>query len=222
MKRFAYSALAAGTMILAAGMASPAQAVTTVYSMDGTISLSDNSFGSQNGIHFLQGVYSGDTIDGYVNQDNSLVTFQSSSLTGADISGNGEATLHGNLSDLTITFAKGWDSITLSLASDVASAMTLTVNGATSYTFGGAACGTLCAIADHGQNKFTITGTDITSLVFGFNPSLDGGTVKQVRVDDLGQGAVPEPSTWAMILLGFGMAGVSLRARGKRAVRVLA
>lgn len=218
MKRFTYSALAAGAVILGG----PAHAVTTVTSLDGTITLSDQSFGDQNGVHFDQGTYSGDTIDAHVNQDNSAVTFQSSGLTGADINGNGEATLHGTLPDLTITFAKGWDRITLSLATDVASAMTLTVNGDTDYTFGGGSCGTLCTLADNGQNKFTITGSNITSLMFDFNPALADGTVKQVRVDELGVGSVPEPTTWAMMLLGFGLAGAGMRARRRAAVRVLA
>lgn len=35
-----------------------------------------------------------------------------------------------------------------------------------------------------------------------------------------GAGAVPEPSTWAMMLLGFGMVGFGLRNRRKPTVRV--
>ncbi|HET6942747.1 MAG TPA: DVUA0089 family protein [Sphingomicrobium sp.] len=37
-----------------------------------------------------------------------------------------------------------------------------------------------------------------------------------VSLESPGSGAVPEPSTWAMMLLGFGAAGVSLRRRTPR------
>ena len=46
----------------------------------------------------------------------------------------------------------------------------------------------------------------------------------QVRIDNVGTppvgGAVPEPATWAMMLLGFGALGGMLRRRGRQTLRV--
>ena len=50
-----------------------------------------------------------------------------------------------------------------------------------------------------------------------------GGTANQTGFDNItfgsatpGTGAVPEPSTWAMMLLGFGAVGAAMRRRRKR------
>lgn len=67
-----------------------------------------------------------------------------------------------------------------------------------------------------GQNKFAFEAVDgqlISNLSFVVN---NGGveTVKQVRIDPAAA-VVPEPATWAMMLLGFGAIGFSMR-RSKR------
>jgi hypothetical protein len=51
----------------------------------------------------------------------------------------------------------------------------------------------------------TFVGTDATLGVDDFNFTLAGG----------GNGGVPEPATWAMMLIGFGIVGVSMRRRQK-------
>jgi hypothetical protein len=50
-----------------------------------------------------------------------------------------------------------------------------------------------------------------------------GGTANQTAYDNItfgsatpGNGAVPEPATWAMLLLGFGLVGGALRSRKRR------
>ena len=47
-----------------------------------------------------------------------------------------------------------------------------------------------------------------------------GGTVNQIGFDNItlgsatpGAGAVPEPGTWAMMLIGFGAVGFAMRRR---------
>lgn len=49
------------------------------------------------------------------------------------------------------------------------------------------------------------------SINYGFRT--DGPLVTFARVTDPGTGAVPEPSSWALMIGGFGLAGVALRRR---------
>lgn len=64
------------------------------------------------------------------------------------------------------------------------------------------------------QFGFQATGLDvITNLRFvADSPPTSIDLVKQVRITTV-PGAVPEPATWAMMLIGFGAMGVSLRQR---------
>lgn len=69
-----------------------------------------------------------------------------------------------------------------------------------------------------GFNQFEFRGiasdaSDIYGLRFGGNYILVTGTVDGIP------GVVPEPSTWAMLILGFGAVGASLRRR-QRTVRL--
>ena len=41
-------------------------------------------------------------------------------------------------------------------------------------------------------------------------------------IRQIGEGAVPEPATWAMMLIGFGAMGVSLRRRRRASVAAIA
>lgn len=69
-----------------------------------------------------------------------------------------------------------------------------------------------------GATVFDLLGTSVT---FGFS---DGSSQTFAYVDDPARGAglvlqaggggvVPEPSTWAMMILGFGLAGAAMRSR---------
>lgn len=64
----------------------------------------------------------------------------------------------------------------------------------------------------NGENKYAFlasNGEQILNLAY----VIDGGTaesIRQVRIIPFGS-TVPEPSTWAMMLLGFGAAGVAMR-----------
>ena len=199
--RTSYKMLAAASAAYMFAAAGAAQAADTV---DG-YSLDTGSFGTGLGVHST-GTQSGTTIDGVVNIDGSAVTFSSTdTLT---MTGSGEATvlpLAGAISNLDVLFAKAWDNITFSFAGDDGT-FSMLVNGTS--LFSGPSC-TICTIGN-GQNKFTLSGSGISSLEFDFVPGIS--TAKQFRVEGLSS-AVPEPATWAMLLIGFGAIGSSLRRR---------
>ena len=74
-----------------------------------------------------------------------------------------------------------------------------------------------------GENKFTITAFDdqlITSVKF-FATGGIVDDVRQVRIDGIESiAAVPEPSTWAMMILGFaGVGFISYRRKSRRALK---
>jgi PEP-CTERM motif len=70
----------------------------------------------------------------------------------------------------------------------------------------------------NGENKFgfqAINGESILNLNYAFSGGgAEAGAVRQVRIIPFGS-AIPEPSSWAMMLLGFGAAGYALRRRRK-------
>lgn len=81
------------------------------------------------------------------------------------------------------------------------------------------------AIGVNGQNFLGITGTNgeiFTSAGFTGNPSNTGiGEFKQLRLGGVAAiGAVPEPTTWVMMLLGMAGIGFSMRRKEKLGLRV--
>jgi hypothetical protein len=92
----------------------------------------------------------------------------------------------------------------------------ISINGGATQTFS----------LGNGENffGFTATGGDvITSIAFDTNGS--GVTdLRQLRVGGVraSVGAVPEPGTWAMMLIGFGAVGFSIRRRKPRHLLQLA
>lgn len=208
--RTKYLALACCAAALAA---SPAGAVVTV----GGFSLDTGSFGTGLGVH-SDNTQSGTTVSGNVNGDGSDVTFSSS--TALSLTGSGEATVlpvTGSITDLTVLFEKAWNNITFSFAAGANGTFTLFVNGAALFNDGNCS---ICTIGKNGQNKFTLSGTGITSLAYTFDPGVD--TAKQFRVEGVSDApAVPEPATWAMMLIGFGGVGFQMR-RHRRKVALFA
>ena len=89
--------------------------------------------------------------------------------------------------------------------------------------------GTISSIAHtigtNGNNWIGIYGNAgevFTSVGFSANPSTTGiSEIRQVRLGEISpiSGAVPEPSTWALMLLGFGVVGGAMRSR-KSATKV--
>jgi hypothetical protein len=81
------------------------------------------------------------------------------------------------------------------------------------------------AIADTAQNSeqlgFFVPAISFTPNVNStYRVNLTSGS-DSLSVDArLGAGAVPEPATWAMMIVGFGIVGFGLRTRRKQTVRV--
>ena len=77
------------------------------------------------------------------------------------------------------------------------------------------------SLSGNGNNQFGVTatgGVGISSVSFvSLGSGLGVESLRQLRLGgvSLVTAAVPEPATWAMMLLGFGAMGVSLR-RGRR------
>ena len=72
---------------------------------------------------------------------------------------------------------------------------------------------------DSGSARFAfeaLNGEVITNLAYSFNDGSAAG-LRQVRIASTESGVppVPEPATWAMMLMGFGAAGYSMRRRRK-------
>ena len=76
----------------------------------------------------------------------------------------------------------------------------------------------------NGQNKFAFQAVDGQSIA-GLSFDVTGGTVSSVSQIRIGQAAaavVPEPATWAMMLLGFGAVGFAMRRRRRPMLTQLA
>jgi hypothetical protein len=100
---------------------------------------------------------------------------------------------------------------------DTYNVLTLTTN-VKSYTFD--AVGLNFAVTNGNQSvsqyvQFAASaGESISSVSFNNSPARDAFEVANFSV-----AAVPEPATWAMMLVGFGMTGAAMRTR-RRAVKV--
>ena len=87
---------------------------------------------------------------------------------------------------------------------------TITLNGTTTVDF-------LDQLLGSGDTHFGFLATDgdvITNVFFSVDsPPGSVDILKQVRIEPADIGAIPEPATWATMLLGFGAAGFALRRR---------
>jgi hypothetical protein len=211
--------LAAASSALALSMPGAASAASVLV---GGYTLDDSTFGTGFGVH-SDGTQSGSSISGHVNIDGSDVTFSTTTGILTD-TGGGEATIYGDpsLQDLLVIFEKSWNNITFNFSDldGAESNFTLLVNGTALFSatpnLGDLAC-TFCLI-NNGENKFTVSGEGINSLAFEFDPGIENA--KQFRVE--GVSGVPEPTTWAMMILGFGAVGAMLRHARRRPAAAIA
>lgn len=155
----------------------------------------------------------GTSVTGSLNNSPAMVTFASNETLTTNAS-NGQARImatDGALNLLTIGLG-GSQTFTAALfnlnaaASGFATITAFGMDGTTLFT------SDPLAISANGQNFFGISGGDFSSIQISTTAALSD--VRQVRVTATDvAGAVPEPATWAMLLLGFGATGVSLRRR---------
>ena len=116
------------------------------------------------------------------------------------------------ISNLDVLFAKGWDSITFNFdnAPGASGTFALLVNGSSLFA-GGLGNNCSICIVDGGANRFTLNGSGIKNLAFTFDPAISAA--RQFRVEGVSMGAVPEPATWAMMVVGLGLVGGAMRRR---------
>lgn len=206
-------------LLAAAGVALPAQA---------TIILVRSSLIQGENVLFNTGQQSATTVTGFTNQSTRLVDFTSSSTLRAS---GGQAKITGglnaatnnpndtvNFTNATIDLQDGglFNDAEFSLFGGNATAVNFTAidDMGEVFTFSNLAL-------TNGQNQFgfqgingetirsisftTVGGTGVQSLLqVRLNPSVsDGGGTPG--------GVVPEPATWAMLIVGFGLTGVARR-----------
>jgi hypothetical protein len=73
------------------------------------------------------------------------------------------------------------------------------------------------ALSGNGANKFLLTGTageTFNTLAFVFAPAVDD--LKQFRLQAGSGNQIPEPASWAMMVVGFGGLGAVLRSKRRR------
>ncbi|WP_293675932.1 PEPxxWA-CTERM sorting domain-containing protein [uncultured Phenylobacterium sp.] len=66
-----------------------------------------------------------------------------------------------------------------------------------------------------GDLNFSVAALGSTSISNVILQAHNAGSDYSVHWDNLSGGAVPEPATWAMMIMGFGFAGATLRRRGR-------
>ena len=97
-------------------------------------------------------------------------------------------------------------------------------NGDVFFTFaGGDSDGqvtTLYDLGSNGQNFFNAFNGTFKSVTMTFTNGATVDDVRQFRMGAASAAAVPEPATWAMMLLGFGAIGFGMRRRRSDTVRV--
>jgi hypothetical protein len=177
-------------------------------SASAAVTLTAGQFGGT-GVHSVSGA-TGSTLTGLAGSD--LVTLSSTDEV-IESNGGGESdysAVDHLMDDLTVAFSYYYDAVTFNLSppNGATSTMHLSVNGG-AFTFdvpGGLFANPL----GNGQNKFILSATggdSIHTLDFTFDAGVDH--IQQIRVGN----AVPEPTTWAMLIGGLGMVGAGLRRR---------
>ena len=95
----------------------------------------------------------------------------------------------------------------------------ITLNGSTVVSF-------LDQLMGSGDTHFGFEapgGDQITNVFFSIdNPPGGVDILKQVRIEPSDPGAIPEPATWGMMLMGFGAAGYTMRRRRKYVLKQVA
>ena len=122
----------------------------------------------------------------------------------------------------TLTFTNAVDYLSFLWGSpDLYNVLTITTNVAT-YDFTAALLGFTTTNGDQSVSQYvqfsTGAGEHITGATFNNAPPIDAFETANFSITS----GVPEPATWAMMLLGFGGIGFSMRRRQKPALAQLA
>ena len=201
-----------------------------------TITIGTQSAGQGQTVQFNPPTPDGATIFGYTNQTNTSVTFTSltgQTLHGTDAQGQSrvEAYLNGTQVPLTsidislttpnTTF--DYAEFNMTNAGSPGDAIQVTVTGIDQFgnTFSqnyGIAPGD--PTLGNGQNFVSFLASDgehITHIQFNNTGNSGFTDLRQLRINGItGITPVPEPATWAMMLVGFGAAGVAMRRTRRR------
>lgn len=216
-----------GAALLAAGLlAVPASA---------TIVLVPASSIQGANVLFNSGTQTGTTVMGLTNNNLNTVNFTGQTVgSGTTISANGGQARVEGAADTTTSNPNdtlGLTALQFSLSNGA------TFNNLEFNLFGGDATAATFTLFDQANTSFTFTqaltngsnffgfqgidGQSISNVLIG----LTGGSVqdiRQIRLDTVSSvSAVPEPGTWAMMLLGFGVIGYGMRRRGPNKVRLM-
>jgi hypothetical protein len=157
---------------------------------------------------------SGTTLSGTTNQTNSLVTFQGlESLTEPS---NGQARIEavdGSYTSLTFfltdpTKSFGRAEFNLNTLASGMATITATDQFGTVFT-------QTFAVGGNGQNFFNLVANSGEAIkTVSISSTAQIGDTRQIRLGGVGlTSAVPEPATWSMLILGFGMVGAGMRLR---------
>ncbi|UUR08243.1 PEPxxWA-CTERM sorting domain-containing protein [Sphingomonas glaciei] len=213
MRRLMLSALASAA-IATATIATPAQA---------TITITTDQQTGQGAIVLLPVNQTGTQVMGETQAGYKLNFTSTQQIT---TPANGQARIQavtGDLNNILITAADGgsFEFIEFNLFSGSGANLVATITGldqfgnAYSYVFGDDARENVS-----GENFFFAATDTLQSIKsIGFT-STGGGfaDIRQIRVGPGAIAAVPEPGTWALMLIGFGGIGASLRRRRARQI----
>ena len=201
-----------------------------------TIVMVDSSSIQGANVLFNAGTQTGASVTGFT-QGGTLVNFNGTTVSSNIISANGgQARVEGELNTITNNpnDTLGLTSLNFALQSGTFNNLEFNLFGASS---GGIA--TFTAIDDEGQvftfnnggagytlgngeNFFGFQGINGESIQ-SFSIAISPGSIQDVRQIRLDQvtAAVPEPGTWALMLLGFGAVGVGMRRRRRKSATLV-
>jgi hypothetical protein len=165
------------------------------------------------------------TVTGTVGPSNLVVNFTSDSGSGL-LSANpsGQATVSGGTGNVSLT------ELSFDLANDATfTRAVFNINAATDgsvlihvdgVNINGGSFEDTFAVDANGENFFTITSINGQLMTEISLTAINGATfedVRQVRLGGFSVAAIPEPSTWAMMILGFlGVGFLGYRRRGSQ------